>query len=73
MGFIKSYLRDLVTNTRPAAAIGRAVVPPQDDQPTVGLPRAALNESSGYVGRRRDIKARNRSAGPRYRSPEVAL
>jgi hypothetical protein len=72
MGFIKSYLRDLVTDSRPATARGQAAVPVRDE-PTIGLPCAPLNESPGYVGLHRDIKARNRSTGPRYRSPEVAL
>ncbi|MDG4791934.1 hypothetical protein O7626_39670 [Micromonospora sp. WMMD1102] len=56
-------------------AIGRAAVPAADDQPTLGLPRALaqLNDQRGYVGLHKDIKARNRSGGPRYRSPEVAL
>jgi hypothetical protein len=78
VGFIKSYLRDLVrSSAQPAAVVGRATVPPprEDDQPTLGLPRAAvqLNDPRGYVGLRLDIKARNRNAGPCHRAPGVAL
>lgn len=75
MASIKSRLWDLFGANGQPRAIGRATVPPPDDQPTVGLPHALiqLNDARGYVGRRKDIKARNRNAGPQYRSPEVAL
>lgn len=75
MGFIKSYLRDLVgSSDRPAVVVGRATVPPRsEDQPTIGLPHALVNDTRGYTGRRLDIKARNRNVGPHYRAPGVAL
>jgi hypothetical protein len=49
-------------------------VPPRsEDQPTIGLPHALVNDTRGYTGRRLDIKARNRNVGPHYRAPGVAL
>ena len=78
--FGRRHITQPVPGTTGRHAVGRAAIPPPPDDTdpdTIRLPwaRAQSNRPRGYQGMRRDIKARNRQAGPHRRGhgSEVAL